>query len=137
MTFPDDEFLTKGQESKLKSQQKSLLIQIRGLLRKHGMPGDLAEFDSTRMSEGWEIMRRLCLFIENLASSPSLCDKKRNEAILFSPEASAEIVHLEANLDALKECIANIGNLAEKSASANRQPRIVPPEIKFRRGPRK
>lgn len=76
-----------------------------------------AAINSARISESWEIMMRLCQYVENLAGAKSLCDAINGEAIPFSPEASAEIIHLESNLSAFKKSVADIGDLAEKTAS--------------------
>lgn len=117
MDYPDGEFLSKQQDSDVQSRQKELFLRIRNLLHDNGMAANDADFNSGRISESWEIMARICLYIENLAAGETLCDKSKGDAISFSPEASAEIAHLEANLEALKNSIAIIGNLAEKSAS--------------------
>lgn len=117
MDYLNDEFLSKQQDSDIQSRQKELFARIHNLLHDNGMPANDADFNSGRISETWEIMMRICLYIENLAAGGTLFDKLKGDAILFSPETSAEIVHLEANLEAFKNSVAALGNLAEKSAS--------------------
>ena len=121
MEYPDDEFVSCQQDSGIRTRQKELFARIRNLLQENGMSANDADFNSGRISESWEIMMRICRYIENLAAGGTLCDKAKGAAIAFSPEALAEIVHLEANLQAFKNSVAVIGDLAEKSASNYRK----------------
>lgn len=120
MVFPNDEFLTKQQDSDIRAKQKKIFVRIQKLLHDNGLLTNNAKFNSDRISESWEIMMRICRYIENLADSGTLYDKSGNSAIAFSPEASAEITHLEANLEALKNSVSTVGDLAEKAASNHR-----------------
>ena len=120
MVFPNDEFLTKQQDSDIRARQKEISVRIQKLLRDNGSLENNAEFNSGRISESWEIMMRICRYIENLADNGTLYDKSGDRAIAFSPEASAEITHLEANLEALKVSVSAVGDLAEKAASNHR-----------------
>lgn len=121
MKFPRNEFLTTQQDLRVKSRKNALLAKIMKLLEKNGMPKGDAAFNAARISESWEIMRRLCLHVENLATVDTLCDDNYRDAILFSPETSAEITHLESNLSAFRKSVDSVGNLAEKSASKYRR----------------
>lgn len=110
-----DEFISKSQDLSIQKREKSLSRSIGKLVGE-----ELSEFDVERISESWSIMARLCAYIENLADQKSLVDE-RGEAVAFYPEMNAEIVHLEANLPALKDAVGNIGTLAEKAASSKRR----------------
>lgn len=121
MNFPKNEFLTTPQNSNAKARQKELLSKIKGLLENSGMSKSDSAFNSARVAECWEIMNRLCLYVENLAAVATLVDDQNGEAICFSPEALAEITHLESNMSEFKKSVAAIGILAEKSASKYRK----------------